>query len=77
MDAYPKDMFGYSPDPETVARFKAEVHDQAELVDPGCEHHWGDITLGWALANGMSPDGEVRGSAHDFARYIRYHTELA
>jgi hypothetical protein len=54
----------------TVA-FKAEVNDRAKEIDPGNEQDWFSLTLGWAIGKGLSPD-----NADEFARYIRYKTEL-
>lgn len=52
--------------------FEREVHVKARQVDPSNEQDWYSITLGWAIAKGMSPR-----VAHTFATYIRYETELA
>lgn len=51
--------------------FKADVHDKAAEVDPENEMHWGHLTIGYALGKGLSPV-----DAQDFARHIRYHTDL-
>lgn len=51
--------------------FKEEVNDKAKKVDPDNEQDWYSLTLGWAIAKGMSPN-----MAHDFATYIRYETPL-
>ncbi len=56
---------------ELIELFKTECHDRASQVDPDNSHDWHSLTLGWAIAKGLSPD-----DAHDFARYIRYDTEL-
>jgi hypothetical protein len=54
-----------------VQKFKLQVHDQAKEVDPTDEQDWFSITLGWALANGLTPK-----EAHVFATHIRYETDL-
>lgn len=51
--------------------FKSEVTDKASEIDPSSEQDWFSLTLGWALAKGLSVD-----DAHDFALHIRYNTEL-
>lgn len=60
---------------ELIEKFKAEVHDK--LCVPDCddryeEVHFRDLTCGWALAQGMSPE-----DAFDFAMHVRYNTDLA
>ena len=55
----------------TIAKFKDEVYDRAEEIDPGSGQDWFSMTLGWAIAKGMEPE-----LAHAFATYIRYDTEL-
>ena len=55
-----------------IELFKKEVTDRSEEVDPCEEEHWGSLTLGWAIAKGLSPE-----DAKEFAVYIRYNTELA
>jgi hypothetical protein len=52
--------------------FKAEVTDKAQQIDPDSELHWLALTVGWALAKGMSPD-----EANEFAVEVRYRTDLA
>jgi len=51
--------------------FKKEVLDRAKEIDFHNEYHWLDLTIGWALAKGLSPEG-----SKVFANYIRYHTDL-
>lgn len=80
MALYKKDSSGYAPTEEMVAKFKAECHDRSHLIDPSNEEDWKSLTLGWAVANGMDPDpelGDPDNNAHNFARYMRYHTDLA
>jgi hypothetical protein len=62
---------GALPREELLALFKIEVHDKAEEVNPNDEHDWLSLTLGWAVAKGLSTD-----AAADFALYVRYHTDL-
>jgi len=52
--------------------FKVEVNDHSSKVDPDDEEDWKSLTLGWALAKGVSP-----AEARDFASYVRYETDLA
>jgi len=51
--------------------FKIECSDRSEEVDPESEEDWHSLTLGWAIAKGLSPD-----DASTFANFIRYHTNL-
>lgn len=53
------------------ALFKTEVDDKATEVDPSNSQDWFSITLGWAIAKGLSPE-----DAHEFAIHIRYNTKL-
>ena len=55
-----------------LALFQSEVHDRADRVDPAGEQDWFSLTLGWAIAKGLSPE-----SAHDFAIHVRHKTNLA
>lgn len=55
-----------------LAAFKEEVTDRASDVDPDNEQDWGSLTLGWALAKGMTPN-----EANEFATFVRYNTDLA
>ncbi len=52
-------------------QFKVEVHDRAKKIDPHNEYDWTGLTLGWAIAKGLSPL-----DATEFATYIRYDTDL-
>ena len=56
---------------ELVSQFKTEVNDRAEEIDESGKQDGYSLTLGWAIAKGLTPD-----EAHEFARHIRYHTEL-
>jgi hypothetical protein len=53
------------------AQFKTECHDHGSEIDPENNHDWLSLTIGWAIAKGLSPD-----NANDFAIYIRYSTNL-
>lgn len=51
--------------------FKTECSDRSDEIDKDQELHWLALTVGWAIAKGISiPD------AHDFASYIRHSTNL-
>lgn len=56
---------------ELESLFKSEVHDRASEIDESNEEDWFSLTLGWAIAKGLSPE-----DSHDFALYIRYDTDL-
>lgn len=56
---------------DLVLLFKSEIADRANLVDPSNEQDWFSLTLGWAIAKGLTPD-----EAHEFASFIRYKTDL-
>lgn len=56
---------------ELIELFKTECHDRADEIDPANEMDWYCLTLGWAIAKGLSPS-----DAHGFALHIRYKTEL-
>jgi hypothetical protein len=51
--------------------FKKEVHDMADEIDPDNSLDWYSLTIGWAIAKGMTPD-----EAENFACVIRYETDL-
>lgn len=53
------------------ALFKTEVHDRASTVDDNDSQDWYSLTLGWAIAKGLTP-----ADAHKFATHIRYSTDL-
>ena len=55
-----------------VPLFKTEVADRASEIDPSSEQDWFSITLGWAIAKGLSVE-----DAHEFATHLRYGTSLA
>jgi hypothetical protein len=61
--------------PKTLAllkKFNKEVSSKGKKIDPYSERCWLSLTIGWALANGMTPN-----DADEFARFVRYHTDLA
>jgi hypothetical protein len=61
-----------SVDHPLVVKFKAEISDRSDEIDQeDSELDWYSLTVGWALANGMTPDEAV-----GLGRYIRYHTDL-
>ena len=51
--------------------FKSEVSALSKEIDPNSSQDWYSLTIGWAIAKGLSPD-----DSHDFANHIRYHTSL-
>lgn len=55
-----------------IPHFKREVSDRAKAIDPNGEWDWHSITIGWAIAKGMTPNDAI-----EFAIFIRYHTNLA
>jgi len=52
-------------------KFKTEVCDRSKEVDPREEHDWFSLTLGWAIAKGLTLK-----DAYQFALHIRYETDL-
>ena len=54
-----------------IQQFADEVSEKSGEIDPGNEHDWRSLTLGWALAKGLPPH-----EAADFASFIRYSTNL-
>ena len=56
---------------ELIKQFAVECHDRGSEIDPDNERDWLSLTLGWALAKGLTPS-----QAHDFALHIRYQTNL-
>jgi len=47
--------------------FRKEVLDRVKQIDESEEQDWYSLTLGWAIAKGLTP-----GKAHDWSRYARY-----
>lgn len=76
----PNKYNGYSPPVEMVDLFELEMPDRAPQIDPNDEYGWYELTLGWAIGKGMSinddPENADLNSAHAFASYIRYNTDL-
>jgi hypothetical protein len=56
---------------ELIEPFKTECHSRAGEIDAENSQDWYSLTLGWAIAKGLSP-----ADAQDFAVHIRYKTEL-
>jgi hypothetical protein len=56
---------------QLVPSFKKNVSDKSGQIDSNNEQDWYSLTLGWALGKGLSVS-----DAHDFARFIRYHSNL-
>lgn len=48
-------------------KFKTEICERGSEIDPDEELDWNALSVGWALANGLSVD-----EAHDFARIVGY-----
>lgn len=53
-------------------KFKLEVYNRANDIDPDDDQDWFSLTLGWAIAKGLSPEEAI-----NFALYIRYDAKLA
>lgn len=51
----------------TEQKFKDEICSRAEEIDPDKELDWYAMSIGWALANGLSID-----DAAEFASKVRY-----
>ena len=56
---------------ELIEPFKTECYNRAGEIDAENSQDWYSLTLGWAIAKGLSP-----ADAQDFATHIRYKTEL-
>lgn len=63
---------GWLPLDWWLAQFHKEVQKRAKDIDPSSEQDWYSLTLGWAIAKGMTP-----GLANAFACFVRYQTSLA
>lgn len=50
-----------------VLAFIDEVSAKRHDIDPTNAHNWYSLTLGWALAKGLTPR-----DAHEFACYLKY-----
>jgi hypothetical protein len=62
-----------------AARFKREVTDRAEEVDPGSEYTWRGLVLGWAIGHVAEHYHEsiVLELAQQITNYICNETDLA
>lgn len=40
---------------ELVTRWREEVYNRWQVVDPEGEYHWDSMAYGWALAKALSP----------------------
>ena len=56
---------------ELVEAFKTECDDRGAQIDPDNELDWFSLTVGWAIAKGLTPD-----EANELAIHIRYDTDL-
>lgn len=54
---------------ELVEMFRKEVHEPCAESEDFMDVHWGDMTLGFFLGKGLSPE-----DAWDLALHVRYHT---
>lgn len=52
---------------ELVQKFKTEITTRAKEIDPGEEIDWFSMSLGWAIANGLTIT-----EAHQFSIWLRY-----
>lgn len=52
---------------ELALLFKEEVCDRSKEIDSSEEQDWFSLSLGWAIAKGLTPD-----AAWDFAIFVRY-----
>lgn len=70
-DAKPEEIEFLEKHKVLVEEFEDKVSNKGAEIDSDDEQDWYSLTLGWALAKGFNPD-----DAHDFARIIRYSTDL-
>jgi len=56
---------------EMVKAFKTECDDHGAQIDPNNELDWFSLTVGWAIAKGLTAD-----EANKLAVHIRYDTDL-
>lgn len=54
-----------------IREFKSEISNKSKEIDPNNLQDWYSITLGWAIAKGLSIK-----ESHEFSNYIRYNTNL-
>lgn len=66
----PKDVKYHSKNLQLINLFETEIYNKSKKIDPHDEHEWYSLTLGWALAKGLSVS-----RAHAFALHIRYNTD--
>lgn len=59
------------PPQDLLDRWKANVYDKGEQVDPFAEEDWHSLAVGWALGSGVAPSKAV-----NFADYLQAHTNL-
>ena len=53
---------------DLVNQFRTEISSRAAEVDPGNEQDWYSLSLGWAIAKGLTP-----ALAHEFALELSNH----
>ena len=51
--------------------FRTSYHNRSGEIDPGQKEDWYSLTLGRALGKGLPPVEAI-----EFARYIRYQTDM-
>ena len=54
-----------------MALYKAEVHDRTEEIDPDLMQDFFSLSLGWAIAKGLSIS-----DAQEFALQVQYNTDM-
>lgn len=63
---YP-DLWDQAVMDELAARWKKDVWDIRDEVDPNRSSDWGDLAMGFTLGNGLTPD-----QGFDFERYTHH-----
>lgn len=56
---------------QLIDLWKSEVFDKANEIDPDNERDWYSLCVGWMIGKGYDAE-----TATDFARHIRYNTDL-
>lgn len=56
---------------QLIQLFKTECSDKASEIDTDSSQDWFSLTLGRAVAKGLTPE-----AAYNFAVHIRYKTDL-
>ena len=56
---------------DMLESFRKEVHERSHEIDPDAEFDWYDLSLGYALGKGASPE-----EARQFAATVRFHTDM-